>query len=361
MKKQRKEIFFTALLMQWHVESNKRKMPWKGEKDPYKIWLSEIILQQTRVEQGMNYYLRFINRYPTVYLLAAAPDNEVFKLWEGLGYYNRCRNLLAAARHIVDNLEGKFPETYDGLLSLKGVGAYTASAIAAFAYDLPYAVVDGNVNRVLARFFAIDIPIDSTLGKPYFSELANQLLDKEKSASYNQVIMDFGATVCKPQLPLCEHCVLQDHCKAYRNGMVNELPVKLKKIKKIHRWFYYILAEHKNGFLVKKRMDKDIWQSLHEFVLIEANNHLEPADIFASAEFKAVSGKKYKIVHTSAAYKQQLTHQTIHAIYIHIKVSQEAVLPGMKFIRREEMSKLAFPRLINTFLEQYFAHEIALK
>ncbi len=332
-------------------------MPWKGEKDPYKIWLSEIILQQTRVEQGLEYYKRFIQNYPNVFALAAAPDNEVFKLWEGLGYYNRCKNLLFTARFVAEQLKGKFPKNFEGLLALKGVGNYTASAIAAFAYNLPHAVVDGNVNRVLARYFGLATPVDGTAGKQLFAKLASQLLDAKKSAQYNQAIMDFGATICKPKLPLCERCLLQDNCIAYQEDRVQELPVKEKKIAKIHRWFYYILAEKNNSYLVRKRTEKDIWQNLHEFVLIEANHHADTEGILGSAAVKEMAGNKYELLNVSAEYKQQLTHQTLHAIFIRIKMKHSKVPDGMQLIPKDDLQKLAFPRLINLYLEQEYGFE----
>lgn len=329
-------------------------MPWKGEKNPYKIWLSEIILQQTRVEQGMDYYIRFINKYPTVKKLAAASDNEVFKLWEGLGYYSRCKNLLSAARMIAAEKKGKFPDTYESILELKGVGPYTAAAIASFAYDLPYAVVDGNVNRVLSRFFNIDFAIDSTKGKQFFNELAQEALDKRSSALYNQAIMDFGATVCKPQLPLCSNCLLKKNCLALKNGSVNALPVKEKKIAKKHRWFYYIVAEYGNKILVKKRLNKDIWQNLYEFVLIETESHLYPEQIYQTLAFKEFDNGNYKITHVSDSFKQQLTHQTIHAVFIHIKMSKKIIPDGMEFVNKQNLLNLAFPRLINGYMEKEF-------
>ncbi|MCU0351219.1 MAG: A/G-specific adenine glycosylase [Flavobacterium sp.] len=237
-------VFFTSSLMYWHGTLNLRTMPWKGIKDPYKIWLSEIILQQTRVDQGMSYYEKFVANYPTIQDLATAKDEDVFKLWEGLGYYNRCTNLLFTARKVVTEFKGVFPTTYDELLTLKGVGPYTAAAIASFAYNLPYAVVDGNVFRVLARFFGIDTATDSTTGKQLFTQLANEVLDKVEPAKFNQAIMDFGATVCKPALPNCSSCTLQTKCTAYKKGLVNQLPIKEKVLTKKNRF----LEKGKNGF-----------------------------------------------------------------------------------------------------------------
>src|SRR4030095_7742264 len=212
------QIDFTKKLLGWNRKHNKRSMPWKGESDPYRIWLSEIILQQTRVGQGMDYYQKFISGFPTIQDLANAPEKEVFKYWEGLGYYNRCRNLIAAAKKIALEKKGLFPSSYDQLLQLPGIGPYTAAAIASFAFGLPYAVVDGNVERVLARYFGISTPVGSVSGKKLYSALAAELIDRKEPAAFNQAIMDFGATVCKPQNPLCKTCVLAKNCQSYQQG-----------------------------------------------------------------------------------------------------------------------------------------------
>jgi len=275
---------FSTLLLKWNNTENDREMPWKAEKNPYRIWLSEIMLQQTRVEQGLNYYHRFISEYPDIKKLAAAPDTAVFKLWEGLGYYSRCRNLLATARFIADELDGKFPDSYEEILKLKGIGPYTAAAISSFAFNLPHAVVDGNVFRVLARVFGIFTATDSTEGKKYFTALANQLLDKKKAGIYNQAIMDFGATVCKPMAPRCSHCPFNKVCYAYLNKKINELPVKEKKISIRKRWFYYLVLEHKDQLAVRERTAKDIWQQLYEFPMIENAQDIEQEKVLAKAE-----------------------------------------------------------------------------
>src|SRR5258705_4088207 len=222
-------INFSRILMAWNRKKNKREMPWKGEKDPYKIWLSEIILQQTRVEQGLKYYENFIMAFPTIEKLAKAKEERVYKLWEGLGYYSRCKNLMITARNIVNNYNGKFPDDYEQIIKLKGIGPYTASAIASFAFDQPFAVVDGNVFRVLARVFGIKKAIDLPDGKRHFNDLAGRLLDKKNPGIYNQAIMDFGATVCKP-IPNCTHCPFNKVCKARLNDSIEELPIKLKKL-----------------------------------------------------------------------------------------------------------------------------------
>ena len=345
------QLFFREQLLLWNRTENDRDMPWKGEKDPYKIWLSEIILQQTRVEQGLAYYERFIKKYPDVVSLANADDQAVFKLWEGLGYYSRCRNLLASARTIATNPGGKFPETYENILQLKGVGAYTASAIASFAFGLPHAVVDGNVQRVLARFFGLETPIDSTAGKKIFAELAQQLLDKHDPAGYNQAIMDFGAMVCKPQLPLCVSCVLKEKCDALATGNVASLPVKEKKLQKKDRWFYYIIAEHKKKIFVRERMGKDIWQSLHEFILVEEDHNATPEWVVEKRLPSIFGETPYSVENISPVYKQLLSHQTIRAVFIRVKLENSPELPEYRLLTEKEVKELPFPRVINTYLQ----------
>ncbi len=228
--------------MLWHRNQNRRSMPWKGEPDPYRIWLSEIILQQTRVEQGTAYYEKFILGFPTIRELALAPEKEVFKYWEGLGYYSRCRNLIATAKKIIEEYNGRFPSSYSEILALPGVGPYTAAAIASFAFSLPFAVVDGNVERVLSRYFGISTPTQSAAGKKLYNAIASDLLDKDHPALYNQAIMDFGATVCKPRNPLCDQCVHSENCQAFQHRWVNKLPIKKSVAPpRKKRWYYIIL------------------------------------------------------------------------------------------------------------------------
>ena len=246
---------FTKKLLKWFV-SNYRPLPWKGEKNPYLIWLSEIILQQTRVEQGLPYYEKFRKKYPTIKDLALAPEDEVMKLWEGLGYYSRARNLHTTAKFISKDLDGIFPKTHKEILALKGVGSYTAAAIASFAYNLPYAVVDGNVYRVLSRYFGIATPIDSTDGKKEFALLAQELLATEKPGAYNQAIMDFGATHCMPKQPKCITCLLNKKCKAFTENRIDILPVKTKKIKKRTRYLNYLIINQGNQVFINKRTGK---------------------------------------------------------------------------------------------------------
>ena len=344
---------FLALLLQWNRDQNTRKMPWKGEKDPYKIWLSEIILQQTRVEQGWKYYEKFITLFPDINKLAASKDEKVYKLWEGLGYYSRCKNLIETARFISKKLKGKFPDTFEDILSLKGIGNYTASAVASFAYDLPYAVVDGNVFRVLSRVFGIKKPIDSIEGKKLFSQLAFELLDKKRPGIYNQALMDFGAVICKPQNPLCHSCVLKDHCFAYKKGLVNKLPVKEKKIKITTRWFNYLVIGYNDKIYIHKRTGNDIWKNLHEFVLIETNTDTSAKRVLAKAEKEKILKKvSYKVVSISPLYSQQLSHQKIKGRFIKIAIKKELVLTGLKPVSLKQLSRHAFPRLLNAYFEK---------
>lgn len=345
---------FTTLLLGWNRDKNSRQMPWKGEKNPYRIWLSEIILQQTRVEQGLGYYQRFIDQFPTVQQLAAAPDSQVFKLWEGLGYYSRCRNLLASARFIAGELNGKFPDSYDTIKALKGIGPYTAAAISSFAFNLPHAVVDGNVFRVLARIFGIATPTDSTAGKKLFTGLANELLDKKEPGIYNQAIMDFGAVVCKPAAPLCSDCVFNKSCYAFLHHKVGELPVKEKKTRIRTRWFYYLVMSYRDQIAIRQRTAKDIWQQLYEFPLIETPGATGQAELLKVAqEEKWLAEKAYQVTALSSVYKQQLSHQLITGQFIEIKLNKKPSWPGVEWIWKEEVSKYAFPRYINQYLADW--------
>lgn len=346
-----KKAFRTGL-MGWHRQHNKRQMPWKGEKDAYRIWLSEIILQQTRVEQGLAYYERFTARFPKITDLAAAPDDAVMKLWEGLGYYSRCRNLIATARFISSELKGRFPDKYEDIRELKGVGPYTAAAIASFGFNLPHAVVDGNVYRVLSRVFGINLPIDSTEGKKYFAELAQELLDPEHAGLYNQAIMDFGATVCKPQSPICGTCVFQKICVAKQNDLIDQLPVKGKKLAIRTRHFNYFLLRHRGKILIRQRMAKDIWQQLYELPLLELHGEAENADaiVFLNKEIGLKNGS-YHIAGRSGCLQQQLSHQRIKAVFFTVELSAApAKIPGYNWVTEKESEELAFPRLIRDYL-----------
>lgn len=345
---------FSKKLLLWNKKKNTRLMPWKGEKDPYKIWLSEIILQQTRVEQGWAYYENFIHAFPSVHDLARAPEKKVFKLWEGLGYYNRCKNLIDTAKKISKDYRGKFPNDYEEIKSLKGIGPYTAAAIASFAFNLPYAVVDGNVERVLSRYFGINTPVDTADGKRMFTELANALLDKKQAGIFNQAIMDLGAVICKPQNPICIECPQQKDCQAYQHNLVDALPVKAKKIKRKTRWFYYFIIEVDGCIYVHQRKQKDIWQNLYEFVLYESGPAKYHGKISNSTFAKKIFGKrKIKIKNISLIYKQQLTHQTIHAQFIHIAIKEPlSTLKDCILMNKKDIRKLPFPKSIVAYLNE---------
>lgn len=346
---------FRKLLLQWNLQENRREMPWKGEKDPYKVWLSEIILQQTRVEQGWAYYEKFIKKYPLIHLLAKAKDEEVFKLWEGLGYYTRCKNLLHTARFIDQKYAGKFPSAYEDIISLKGVGPYTAAAIASFCFNLPYAVVDGNVFRILSRVFGITTPVDSTEGKKQFQVTAEKALDHQTPGLYNQAIMDFGATVCKPMQPLCSTCTLNKICIAYKTAVVNKLPAKEKVLKKKNRWFTYIIFQVNDKVLVSKRTAKDIWQNLFELYLVETDTNPEWVSTSVADFLQTQVGlNHFEVAQISTAAPQLLTHQNIKGYFITVKlkkVPQQLAAEGSLWLSQTQIAELAFPAFINQYLQ----------
>jgi A/G-specific adenine glycosylase len=345
---------FTKKLMKWNQNANTRLMPWKGEKDPYKIWLSEIILQQTRVEQGLGYYERFIKTFPTINHLAKASSEKVYKLWEGLGYYTRCKNLIATAAFISKEKKGKFPDDYQTILSLKGIGPYTAAAICSFAYNLPYAVIDGNVFRVLSRYFGIAAPIDNNDGKKMYALLANELLDKEQPGLYNQAIMDFGAVICKPQQPLCGKCPQKNDCQALKHHTVKVLPVKEKQLIKKNRWLYYFIVDVKDNVLIRKRITKDVWENLYEFVLYESDEPIEAGKDSFKPVLKKLFGKQPVVVkNISPLYRQQLTHQNIAGQFIELKMDSIPVtMNDYELVKKNTLKKYPFPKFIINWLQQ---------
>ena len=344
---------FTRQLLKWHKKENTREMPWKGEKDPYKIWLSEVILQQTRVEQGWAYYTRFLEAFPTIQDLAQAPEQKIFKLWEGLGYYSRCRNLIATAKKVVSDHGGKFPSLYADIRELKGVGPYTAAAIASLAFNRPYAVVDGNVVRVLSRYLGLFTPIDTTTGKKEYAELADSLLDRDQPGIYNQAIMDFGAVICKPQNPLCPTCIQRTGCQALREGWVTQLPVKEKSIQKKSRWLIYFIVETPDEKVyIRQRTGKDIWEDLFEFVCWETDKEVYPEEVLRSDFARQLFGKQsLTLKHISRIYRQELSHQTIRGQFVTIRL--EKPLPASKGylpVPKQNLSEYAFPKFINAWL-----------
>lgn len=343
-----KTDFLSKVLEMWYKDHG-RELPWRLTKDPYAVWISEIILQQTRVVQGLDYYKRFISRFPTVQDLAQAPLDEVLLLWQGLGYYSRARNLHAASQQIVE--QGSFPSTYLGIRSLKGIGDYTAAAISSLSFNLPYAVVDGNVYRVLSRLFGLDIPIDSTVGKKQFAELAQELLDKQNPGLYNQAIMDFGALQCVPKSPICTDCPLQDKCVAFAENRVEELPVKSHKTKVTNRYFHYYFIHVGSEVLLHQRQAGDIWQGLYELPLVETQTAEKNAlagsiwaDLSSQGTVSLVCGK----------VKHVLSHRIIYADLCQIDLpAWPEVLPqGYFVVKTSNLDLYAIPRLVEILLQR---------
>lgn len=342
---------FTQRLLEWQLQ-NPRQLPWKNTTDAYTIWLSEIILQQTRVAQGLPYFLRFIEKYPTVVDLANASEDEVLLLWEGLGYYARARNMHQTARWISAQLNGVFPQTYEGIRGLKGVGDYTAAAIASFAFGLPYAVVDGNVYRVLSRYFGITTPIDTLAGKKQFADLAQTLLSAHNPGLFNQAMMDFGSLQCKPLNPDCPACPMQTSCIAYSTNQVSQLPVKSKKLLRKDRFFsYLVLTTPNGGLLLKKRTENDIWKNLYEFPLLETETEI-PNEQLLKQHLGSINWlPAITVLYSTGRYKQLLTHQTIYARFFETTATQinPFVQQGFIEVAPEEINRYAFPKIINTY------------
>ena len=344
---------FSDKLIHWYLD-HKRDLPWRNTKNAYLIWLSEIILQQTRVDQGTSYYLKFSSEFPTVKDLALADNEKVMKLWQGLGYYSRARNLHSTAQLITEKYQGNFPDSYEDILDLKGIGAYTAAAIASFAYDLPHAVVDGNVYRVLSRVFGVATPIDSTAGKKEFYLLANEVMNKKRPALHNQAIMEFGALHCKPVNPDCNHCVLNTMCVAFASARVHELPVKEKKTKVRNRYFNYIVLHHKDKTIVRKRLEKDIWTNLYDFPLIETTAEVGEDAFLKSSPWKQFIGNiPYTIVSVSSHYKHVLSHQKIYARFWEVRCEasiKPLAIDSCILVSEKNLPEYAVPRLIENYL-----------
>jgi A/G-specific adenine glycosylase len=343
---------FARLLLKWNKEQNTRQMPWKGEKNPYYIWLSEIILQQTRVEQGLPYFLRFKQKYPTVKHLAYAADDEVMKLWQGLGYYSRARNLHETAKNVQQNFKGVFPNTFEGLVQLKGVGDYTAAAIASFAFGEKKAVVDGNVIRVLARVFGISTPFDTTAGKKEFAALAQKMIDEKNPGLYNQAIMDFGAVVCTPQNPKCETCPFSSTCVAYNQGLIADLPYREKRTKITNRYFNYLIIKSNKEIFIEKRTGSDIWQNLYQLPLIETDKPIKKN--FHATIAKLLETNDFSITSYSEEIAQLLSHRKIYFRFIEVEMTdfKALSLPGAQKVKLALLPKFAFPKTIHLVLVQ---------
>lgn len=329
-----------AEIIEWY-QVHKRLLPWRETQNPYFIWLSEIILQQTRVDQGMAYYHKFVNAFPTVFDLAEAEEQMVLNLWQGLGYYSRARNLHRTAKQVVEKFDGKFPNSYDGLLNLKGVGPYTAAAISSFSFDLPHAVLDGNVFRVLSRLYNWSTPINSTQGKKDFEKMAQGLLNQENPGLFNQAIMEFGALQCKPVQPNCQVCPIQVYCGAFGAQTVDALPVKLKKQSVRKRYFVFELIQVVPGtILMEKRHAKDIWQHLYQFPLRE----------FDDEASKQAYLSTLNATFQSKEYKHILSHQHLFCHFVARSMQSSDLAEPISIL---ELDQYPIPRVIERFLEDY--------
>jgi len=343
----------SQILMDWY-RNNQRDLPWRRTNDPYAIWLSEVILQQTRVEQGMPYWLRFMEDFPTVTDLANADEREVLRLWQGLGYYSRARNLHAAAKVVRDEYNGIFPNQYEQIRALKGIGDYTAAAISSFAFNLPHAVVDGNVYRFLSRIFEINTPIDSTNGKKEFFVLANELIDKSNPGMFNQAIMEFGAMQCKPSNPDCSVCPFNQYCQSFATNTVSEYPVKSKKTKTRNRYFDFLILSDEKNTLLQKREEKDIWQGLYQFPLIESTTKNKSKLDFSKSEVaNYLNTNSHKLVKSSAIVKHILSHQIIYAKFWWINMESVSTAKDANLIKVpwSHLSDYGMPQLIVKYLE----------
>ncbi len=347
-------MIFAQEIIAWYL-INKRDLPWRETRDPYIIWLSEIIMQQTRVEQGTPYFNRFAKNYPTVADFAAASENEILNLWQGLGYYSRGRNMHHTAQMVMEEYAGYFPQKYDDLLKLKGVGEYTAAAISSFSANEAKAVVDGNVFRLLSRYFGIDTPINSSPGKKLFTELANKVMDQKQAGIYNQAAMEFGSLQCKPVNPLCNICPLQSTCAAYASNNVHLLPIKIKSKKVRDRYFNFIVAEKNGEVLMQKRKEKDIWLNLYQLPLFETENPIDPSELLHEPAFVQTFSTDAKIIAVSAPVKHLLSHQRLHAQFIRIDnfMINKDDTKGYFLAKKEDLKSLPQPKLIFEFLEKF--------
>ena len=340
-------------LINWYAE-NHRDLPWRNDPTPYEVWLSEVILQQTRVSQGMDYYLRFVEKWPTVAELANASEEEVLKMWQGLGYYSRARNLHKCAKQVMEFFDGEFPADFEQLKQLQGIGDYTAAAIASIAFNLPHAVVDGNVYRVLSRLFDIDTPININEGQRQFAQLADTLLNREQPGLHNQAMMEFGALHCTPKSPDCLHCPLQVHCLAFAHQTVMQRPVKLAKTKVTTRFFNYLVMRIEGSVYLHKRCGDDIWRNLYDFPCIESQQPSSAEAVVGSESFRQlVDSNAFTITKVSPVYTHKLTHRTIKAQFIEIKLEKELLhieTKGLFLTRESELGNYPIPRLIDLYL-----------
>ena len=346
--------FFSEALIAWYGE-HRRELPWRETREPYRIWVSEVILQQTRVAQGLAYYRRFTERFPDVRSLAGAEEDEVMRYWQGLGYYSRARNLHAAAREVVERFGGEFPRRPEEVLSLRGVGEYTAAAVCSIAFDEPCAAVDGNVYRVLARVFGVDLPIDGGEGRRYFAGLARELLDERRPGLYNQAVMEFGALQCVPRSPDCGACPLNDRCRAAAEGRVEALPVKAGRTRTRPRYFHYVDIRKGGVALLAKRAGKDIWRDLYELPLVEAERPLGWEELRRTPAFRSLfeGAAGVRLVGEWRAARHALSHQVIHAVFYRVEVAEFGTgMAGYLRVAEERLGEYAVSRLTQAYWEK---------
>lgn len=340
----------SEILLSWFTEY-KRDLPWRNTRDPYLIWVSEIILQQTQVKQGLPYYNRFVQKFPNVNALARASEDDILKLWQGLGYYSRARNMQFTAKYITENLKGKFPNTFSEIIKLKGIGDYTGAAIASFCFDEVVPVVDGNVFRFISRYFGIEKPIDELKTKREIKAICEEIIPSNNPATFNQAIMEFGALQCTPKNTDCSNCPLRDSCWAFKNDRVKDLPFKAKKIKKRDRFFYYLVLDYDDKTLIRKRSGNDIWKGLYEYPFIEKTSSISESDVLKESTLRGI-----KIKHITDYKKHVLSHQNLYAKFIYANVNEIEFNKASEHfssirIDKKIIDTYAFPRLIENQLE----------
>lgn len=345
---------FSEEIVRWY-RAHKRDLPWRQTRDAYVIWLSEIILQQTRVAQGLPYFERFLSHYPDVRAFAAAQEGEILRHWQGLGYYSRARNMHKAANHVVAHMDGVFPTSYEQLISLPGVGEYTAAAISSFAAGEARAVVDGNVFRVLSRYFGADTPVNSSKGKKLFQQMADDLLDPSNPAEHNQALMEFGAMLCRPKKPDCAICPVSLGCEALRTGRVGELPIKLKSKPSANRFFNYFVVREADGLYLQQRTSGDIWENLYQLPLVETASQISVEELKSHPSVNEWFGERVRLIPLGSPVKHVLSHQNLHAQFYEVQESTDS--PAKKeswdYVLLKDLNKLAKPKLIYAFLTSY--------
>jgi len=340
---------FPEQLLTWYSE-HKRTLPWRGETDPYKIWISEVILQQTRVQQGWDYYLKFIAEFPDIVSLASAPNQDVMRVWQGLGYYSRARNLQTAAQQIVNQYQGKFPEKFEDIISLKGIGPYTAAAIASIAFEKPYFAADGNVYRVISRLYGILEDINLPKTKNQIQEIGNQMIHQVSPSEFTQALMEFGAIHCTPKSPICLECPFDKNCYALNHNMVDLLPVKVNKVKVKNRYFHYFIFAQNDQLLIEQRTQQDIWKNLYQFPMIET---YEPDIDLTLHDLDLYQIKSINQITELKRYKHKLTHQQLDIRFYKVDAIKPVIQSHQMMVSKEELSFLGFPIVIANFIKEF--------